>query len=353
MTSKSPRRSVLTVWLRDTALIALLTGVVYLAVCAVLGIALAESTLRMSVRPVTAGSMFRIRVQKQFQAHVQPVNLRAGDGVNLSAWFVTPPQQNGRSVILLHGIAGNRVDVSGYADIFLAKGYSVLLPDSRDHGDSGGRLATFGLLERDDVRRWTAWVRGRAPGCTYLLGESMGAAVAVEATAVTPQLCAVAAEDPYADFREIAYERMGRETGLGTGFWRTVGKPIVETSIRWAHWRYHIWLPDAAPRTALAQSQVPALLMTGTNDRMIPMHHAEELAQTCGERCMLWVVPGAAHGGISSVTGAEFGRRILAFFESHDSAPMPLWKLAEQSGGGALEPGASKKPAHAVRLSLR
>jgi pimeloyl-ACP methyl ester carboxylesterase len=351
MTTRSRGLARAATWIRDAAIISALTAVVYLAVCLVLGIALSESTLRMSVRPVPAAAMFRIRVQKQFGAQMQAVTLPASDGARLSAWYVAPPRPNGRSVILLHGIAGNRVDVSGYADIFLAKGYSVLLPDSRDHGESGGRLATFGLLERDDVRRWTEWVRGRAPGCTYLLGESMGAAVAVEATAVTPQLCAVAAEDSYADFREIAYERMGRETGLGTKFWRTAGKPIVESSIRWAHWRYHIWLPDAAPRAALAQSQVPALLMTGTNDHMIPMHHSEELAETCGERCALWVVPGAGHGGISTVAGAEFGRRILAFFETHDRAAMPLWTTAAEGKGEAPQGG---KPAGiAARVALQ
>ena len=306
-------------WLRIALWVLLLSPALYLGVCIVLGIALAESTLHLPPQHVVTGGIFRIRMGKQFEARVRSVALTAGDGIHLSAWWVVPPHPNGRAVVLLHGIGGNRVDMSGFADIFIAQGYDVLLPDSRGHGESGGRIATFGLLESDDVRRWTAWVRTQAPGCTYLLGESMGAAIAVQATAVTPGICAAAVEDPFARFRPVVYERLGHDTGLGTTFWETAGWPIVRVAIGWAHLRYRIWLPDARPETAVLHSDVPVLLMTGTADNDIPMHHAKELEAACGPRCSLWVVPGANHGGISSVTGAEFGHRILVWFETHDA----------------------------------
>jgi fermentation-respiration switch protein FrsA (DUF1100 family) len=72
--------------------------------------------------------------------------------------------------------------------MFLNRGYAVLLPDSRDHGESGGTIATCGALERNDVALWSRWLHDRAPGCTYILGESMGAAIALQATAVAPGL---------------------------------------------------------------------------------------------------------------------------------------------------------------------
>ena len=331
----------------------------YLGVCFVLGIGLAESTLRLPTQHVFSGTIFRMRMQRQFDAQVRPVSLKAGDGADLSAWWVIPQHPNGRAVLLLHGIGGNRVDMSGFADIFVAKGYDVLLPDSRGHGESGGRVATFGLLERDDVRRWTSWVRTQAPGCTYLLGESMGAAIAVEATAVTPQICAAAVEDPFSRFRPVVYERLGHETGLGTRFWQTAGWPIVRVAIAWAHLRYRIWLPDARPDSAVMASRVPVLLMTGTADNNIPMHHAEDLEAACGSRCALWVVPGAGHGGISTITGAEFGHRILVWFETHDT-PGATPVLPYAHGDGSAEgrhvaegkPGALFQPAASTGLGV-
>jgi uncharacterized protein len=297
---------------------ALLIG--YLVGCIVAGIALAHVSLHLSRNVVSAwdGAQFQELVQKDFQTHFDDVSMTAADGAVLKAWFVQPAKSNGKAVLILHGIGGNREGSSGFAEMFLAQGYAVLLPDSRAHGASGGREVTFGILERDDVRRWVDWVRQRDAGCTYLLGESMGAAIGLEATAVTPQLCAVAVESPYARFREISYERLGRGTHLGPVFWSTVGRPILEVAIAYTKIRYGIYLPNAEPLAAVEQSNVPSLLIAGTLDENIPMHHAEELEKVCASHCSLWIVPGADHGGASEVEHDEFDRRVLDWFASHD-----------------------------------
>jgi uncharacterized protein len=285
--------------------------------CIVAGIVLAEVSLHLPKRPLGDGSRYKAGVWEEFHVPVQDVAIAAWDHAVMKAWFVEPPNSNGKTVVLLHGITDNRIGVSGYAYLFLERGYSVLLPDSREHGVSGGAVATYGILERDDVRRWVAWVRERSSGCTYLLGESMGAAIGLQATAVTPQLCAVAVESPYSTFREIGYERLGWETGLGSGFWRTVGRPVLEVAIWYAGARYDVNLPLADPKAAVEQSRVPTLLIAGTADVNIPPQNAVELEQACASHCTLWMVPGAKHGGASTVAPVEFQRRILEWFQEH------------------------------------
>ena len=67
--------------------------------------------------------------------------------------------------------------MTNYADILLRHGYSVLMPDARGHGSSGGEFVTYGLLERDDIHQWVRWlVVNRHPSCVFGFGESMGAA---------------------------------------------------------------------------------------------------------------------------------------------------------------------------------
>ena len=69
-------------------------------------------------------------------------------------------------------------------------------------------------------------VGATAIASTYLLEESMGAAIGLQAAAVTPQLCAVAVEDPYARFRrKSATNAWAEEPRLGPLFWRTIGRP--------------------------------------------------------------------------------------------------------------------------------
>lgn len=298
------------------------TAAVYLTACAAAGVFLAETTLHLHKRRLN-GAGYCARVGSQFHARVHDISISAADGAVLKGWFVEPPTTNGEAVVLLHGITDNRLGISGFGDYFLAHGYSVLLPDSRAHGESGGAIATYGILERDDVRRWVDWVRQRAPGCTYLLGESMGAAIGLEATAVTPRLCAAAVESPYATFRDISYDRLAWRTHLAPLFWRTLGRPAIEAAILYAGARYDVNLPQADPEQAVRHSQVPILLIAGTADHNIPAHHAQELERACPGHCSLWIVPGADHGGASRIAPLEFWQRVPKWFESHGTPAGP------------------------------
>jgi len=47
----------------------------------------------------------------------------------------------------------------GYAEFFVSHGYNVLMADARAHGASDGGLATYGLVEATDIRRWVDWLR--------------------------------------------------------------------------------------------------------------------------------------------------------------------------------------------------
>ena len=70
----------------------------------------------------------------------------------------------------------------GFAELFLSHGFTVLIPDSRAHGESGGDFSTYGLKESDDVHRWFDWlVIQQHSKCIFGMGESMGAAILLQA----------------------------------------------------------------------------------------------------------------------------------------------------------------------------
>ncbi len=51
------------------------------------------------------------------------------DGWMLSSWFVSP--QNGATVILTHGMGGNRLDLMPVASVFAERGFGLLMYDMR------------------------------------------------------------------------------------------------------------------------------------------------------------------------------------------------------------------------------
>jgi len=65
----------------------------------------------------------------------EPVEIQARDGAILRATYALPnSNDNGKTVIALHGVADERSGMIGFARLFLANGYRVLLPDSRAQG---------------------------------------------------------------------------------------------------------------------------------------------------------------------------------------------------------------------------
>src|SRR5881396_1988411 len=63
----------------------------------------------------------------------------APDGAMLKAWWF-PSATPANCVLVLHGIGDSRTGGAGFAPMLLAAGYSVLVPDLRAHGESGGEF---------------------------------------------------------------------------------------------------------------------------------------------------------------------------------------------------------------------
>jgi len=147
----------------------------YVTLCSVAGIFVAEIAYHPQRRPVPTEDVSIQRAGLSFSDNFKNVAISTSGGVILRAWLIRPNQLNGDAVILLHGLSDNRLGMSGYARLLLARGYTVLMPDARAHGSSDGSLATYGLLERYDIHDWVEWIElGERPKCIFGLGESMG-----------------------------------------------------------------------------------------------------------------------------------------------------------------------------------
>src|SRR5215469_8310707 len=228
------------------------------------GIALGEIALHPPSRPVRQSEERNAEaVAQQNSVDFRDVELVTQDGASLSAWFMRPQEANGNVVILLHGVSDNRLGMYGYGRWLLQNHYSVLLPDARHHGNSGG-LTTYGIMEASDVHQWVDWIEANEdPHCVYGLGESMGAAELLQSLTRESRFCAVIAESPFASFREVAYARFGRPFHAGAWLGRTFFRPTVDVGFLYLRIRYGLNMEDSAPEQAVASSKVPVLLIHG------------------------------------------------------------------------------------------
>jgi len=298
----------------------LLALILYLTLCTVGGITLADATLHPARRPLTADEIAAVRDEtRALDANLTDVSITTPDHATLRAWLIHPHHPNGDAVLLLHGLGDNRLGMTGYAQLLLAHGFTVLLPDARAHGSSDGPLATYGLIERNDIHQWSDFLATQIrhdqdhPHCLFAFAESMGAAQLLQSLDTHPHFCAVATESPFANFREIAYDRMGQPFHQGPWVGRTILRPLVEIAFLRARLKYHLDMQNISPEDSAASTQIPILLIHGQLDRNIPLRHSQ-IIHAHAPNTQLWEVPAADHCGALSTAPQEFEHRLLQWF---------------------------------------
>jgi pimeloyl-ACP methyl ester carboxylesterase len=244
-------------------------------------------------------------------AHAQcrEAMIKSPDGTPLRSWYFEPGSGNGAAVILLHGIGATREDVVSLGSVFLKAGYSVLTPDLRGHGESGG-IVTYGIEEEPDVHAWADWML-RQPHVSriYGFGASLGASELLESLNRESRFGAVIAESPFASFPGIATERMGRITLLAP--------LVVDSGLLWVRLRYGVDVRQSSALEAVRRTHVPVLLIHGLKDGRTSPDNSRELAEANPGVTQLWLIPKAGHANAWATAGKEFEGRVLAWFAEH------------------------------------
>jgi uncharacterized protein len=248
---------------------------------------------------------------RQTDATWQLAYVTTGDGAVLQGWLFTPVRPNGAGVILLHGVGDTRHGVMSHAAFLVRAGYTVLTPDARGHGESGGSFITYGVLEAEDVHVWADWLMARGVRRLYGLGESMGAAILLESLAREPRFRTVVAECPFATFEEVARYRLARASGGPEWAFR----PITALGFTYARLRYGVDLRKASPLAAVRAAQTPILLIHGGQDRNITIAQSRELAAANPKWVRLWEVPRATHVNAFGVEPERYIREVLGWFD--------------------------------------
>ncbi len=273
----------------------------------------ANGALHIYIRPAPKDSVAQA-VADSTGSNWEPAETAAPDGIALRGWIFTPHAANGSAVILLHGVGDTRKGVLQHAEYLLRAGFTVLTPDSRGHGASGGDYITYGVKEAADVHAWGDWLFAHRPvHRLYGMGESMGAAIILQSLATEPRYRAMVAECPYATFVEVAYDRLATpEFPPHFTLW-----PTIQTGFLYARLRYGVDLHLASPLAAVRATRVPVLLIHGTRDTNIPPRNSVELHAANPAATTLWLVPGATHVNALSMNPELYIRTVTGWFQDH------------------------------------
>lgn len=224
--------------------------------------------------------------------------LIAADGFHLRMRRWLPPRPADAVVLALHGFNDYGASFDGVAEVLRADGIAVYAPDQRGHGRSGPRGLWPGreTLVADAVTALRLLQQRYPEQPVYLLGESMGAAVALLAAArpQAPRPAGVVLLAPAVWGERVMpwYQRLGLSVGpaVAPGLELPVrlawllgnhpsdeaavlqqlrADPLVQDGARLDTLQGLAGLMDAA-LAASPQLPAPALILYGEQDAIIP-----------------------------------------------------------------------------------
>ena len=211
----------------------------------------------------------------------EEIRIPAFDGVSLRARYYH--LRDGAPLqIEMHGYRGAAVrDFCGGHALARELGMNVLAVDQRAHGESGGKVITFGVRERLDCQSWAqyAFLRFGPETPIYLAGVSMGAATVLMASALElpHTVRGIIADSPYTEPEAIIRKVISKDAHLPAG----ALLPFLRFGAR-LFGRFD--LRGASALEAVGRTEIPILLIHGEDDRFVPCDMSRELAAACAGR---------------------------------------------------------------------
>lgn len=233
------------------------------------------------------------------------------DGLKLRGRYYSAGSPN--TVIVFHGYRSiGRRDYSCAVGMYMEMGLNVLMVDQRSHGESEGKLITFGVKERHDVLSWIEHVIARDGKETKILlsGLSMGSSTVMMAASLElPQnLVGIVADCGYTSPAEIigkvAKQTFGLKPQLAARLLNVLSRTFGGFDL------YECNTVDI-----LAKSEIPILFIHGEADDFVPCEmsvRSYEAAKGYKDICL---VKDAGHGLAYMVDKKGVRAKLEQFFQ--------------------------------------
>ncbi len=291
--------------------------VIVLLLVALLQVGMLLATRILQPRMETVERTYQVEVEngrlneKAFAAlPKKEVRIRSPFGYGLFGLLF--PIKGARKIVLIsHGLRYGLYGSVKFIPLFRKRGYSVLLFDLRHHGRSGGADVTFGFKEKFDVKTWVDWALRQvgSKGVVGSMGESLGAAVALQHAAIDDRIAFTVADCPFSDLRKLLALQLKKQFRLPVF-------PLLNIGELWCRVMSGMTFAKASPIRTISEVATPVFLVHGALDEEIPVQMSRDLydRKTTGIRT-LFIARNAGHAESYWKNRKEYDRRLGKFLD--------------------------------------
>lgn len=238
------------------------------------------------------------------------------DGLKLHATYFPALDQGANKkkvVICFHGYTSQGMsDYIGLSGYYLRKGYAMLLPDARAHGESEGEYIGFGCLDRKDALVWINWVIQELGDDVEIAlhGTSMGGATVLMASGLElpPQVRGIVSDCAFTSPKEVFTHVLHNMYHL-PAFPAIPGADILNKRLA------GYGMDECNAKREVAKAKVPILFIHGTKDTFVPYRMCHEIYDCCASPKKMLVVEGAAHAESYYKDTEKYEQALDEFFE--------------------------------------
>lgn len=229
------------------------------------------------------------------------VSFKTEDNVLIKGWFIPSQSTPSKTIIVLHGYPADKSNILP-SFIFLHKHFNLLLFDFRYMGESGGHYSTIAIHEVNDLKAAIAFLKKKNINEVYVIGFSVGAAVALLAAKTMPEIKAIVGISSFSRLDWMAenyYPIPFLNVLLGKMF-RIWGLVFLHTDINLIN-----------PAQTISSLQIPILLFYSLNDRVVTLKHLYLMQEMVKNKKNITImIDNKAHGELAD----DFQKTVLNFF---------------------------------------
>ena len=243
----------------------------------------------------------------------QTVGITAFDGIELKAYIIR--NESRKWLIFQHGYGAHKGTSLKYGKRFYEKGFNVIMPDLRGHGESGGSFIGMGWVDRKDILSWIDYIlKIDSDAEILLMGVSMGAVSVLCSLGekLPPNVKCAVSDSAFTSFYEQSKYR----------FPKTFGKKApVEFSIfllnAYSKHKAKFGVYEASAINAVKKATVPVMVIHGGADKFVPLYMAKEIYDAVPTEKELLIIDGADHIEAAQVGGEEYWTKVFEFTEKY------------------------------------
>jgi fermentation-respiration switch protein FrsA (DUF1100 family) len=232
--------------------------------------------------------------------------------------YIKNPKASKDTVILLHGLSGSRWTVLKYADMYLDRGFNILIYDGRNHGESGGTDVTYGFDEKYDLDRWVNWLYTKNKGGIIgVHGESMGAATALLHSQLNESKKKVSfyiADSSYSNLKDLLRNKAKEVYNIKSNL---TANTLLFYADKVNKLKNQFNFDEVSINNIVKEVSIPILFIHGEDDSVLPKTIAEDLYNAKQGPKELYISKSSGHEQAFVNNSEEYKENIYKFLDSY------------------------------------